>query len=251
MYYRDNNNGFLDDYAFLINGLIDYYEATMDKEALNLADNLQIKQNELFWDVRHGGYFYTPENSANLVVRIKEDHDGAEPCGNSLSSGNLFRLYEYLGRPIYKETLEKLYSYYNAELTGYALPVMLSNAISYGEGGFSVLVVGKLLFFGIYIITNILNLTHSFIGGHNEDSENLMNIIRSFHIPGLLLYQIDPNSDNNLSKGSMDITKFTMIKDKPTVYICQKNACQLPINDPDVIKKNLEEIYRNNFEAQN
>ena len=64
--------GFLDDYSFLIKGLIDFYVATLDVDALKWAKDLQDTQDRLFWDNERGGYFYSQANSANLVVRLKE-----------------------------------------------------------------------------------------------------------------------------------------------------------------------------------
>lgn len=64
--------GFLDDYAFLIRGLLDYYVASLDVNVLHFATELQDRQNELFWDGTNGGYFYTEANAPNVIVRLKE-----------------------------------------------------------------------------------------------------------------------------------------------------------------------------------
>lgn len=66
----------MDDYAFLIKGLLDFYLATLDMDALKWAKELQDTQDRLFWDNNNGGYFYSQENSANVILRLKEDHDG-------------------------------------------------------------------------------------------------------------------------------------------------------------------------------
>lgn len=72
-FYREQPiEGFLDDYSFLIKGLIDFYVATLDIDALKWARDLQNTQDRLFWDNERGGYFYSQANSANLVVRLKE-----------------------------------------------------------------------------------------------------------------------------------------------------------------------------------
>lgn len=65
-------DGFLDDYAFLIRGLLDYYKASLDLNALHWAKELQDIQDSLFWDTQHGAYFYSKENSPNVIVRLKE-----------------------------------------------------------------------------------------------------------------------------------------------------------------------------------
>lgn len=72
MYREQPIEGFLDDYSFLIKGLIDFYMATLDLDALKWAKDLQDTQDRLFWDNERGGYFYSQANSANVVVRLKE-----------------------------------------------------------------------------------------------------------------------------------------------------------------------------------
>lgn len=72
-FYREQPiEGFLDDYSFLIKGLIDFYLATMDVGALKWAKELQDTQDRLFLDSENGGYFYSQANSANVIVRLKE-----------------------------------------------------------------------------------------------------------------------------------------------------------------------------------
>ncbi|KAK3109535.1 hypothetical protein LTR53_017124, partial [Teratosphaeriaceae sp. CCFEE 6253] len=85
--------GFADDYAFLIAGLLDLYEATFDDAYLSWADDLQQTQIRLFWDEKGAGAFYsTPEGQADVLVRSKDGMDNAEPSTNGVSAQNLFRL---------------------------------------------------------------------------------------------------------------------------------------------------------------
>lgn len=121
-------DGFLDDYAFLIKGLIDFYIATLDSNALRWAKELQDKQNELFWDNNNGGYFYSMENASNVIVRLKDDHDGAEPCGNSVSVRNLILISAYFGDKWYKnERAYKVFDYFSSvNPFSYVLPEMFS-----------------------------------------------------------------------------------------------------------------------------
>lgn len=64
--------GFLDDYAFLIKGLIYFYVATLDLSYLHWAKELQELQDKYFWDHENGGYFYSEESQSDVVVRMKE-----------------------------------------------------------------------------------------------------------------------------------------------------------------------------------
>jgi len=84
--------GFAEDYAFLIQGLLDLYEADFDLRRLKWAVGLQDGQDELFWDEKGGSYFSSAGDDPLVRVRMKEDYDGAEPSANSISARNLLRL---------------------------------------------------------------------------------------------------------------------------------------------------------------
>jgi uncharacterized protein YyaL (SSP411 family) len=84
--------GFADDYAFVIQGLLDLYEASFDVHLLEWAERLQKRQDSLFWDPSGNGYFETTGMDPNVLVRAKPFFDGAEPSANSVSALNLFRL---------------------------------------------------------------------------------------------------------------------------------------------------------------
>ncbi len=93
--YRDNDAailGTVEDYAFFIRGLIDVYEATFNGDYLKRAGELQKEMLRLFWDEKHGGLFFTAEDSEELLFRQKEIYDGAVPSGNSVAALDLIRL---------------------------------------------------------------------------------------------------------------------------------------------------------------
>jgi uncharacterized protein YyaL (SSP411 family) len=96
-------NAYLTDYACLVDGLLALHRATSDKKWLDLADRFQQKQDELFWDEKHGGYFYTSRDHEVLLVRSKRAVDNVIPAGNSVAAGNLLYLSEYLDKPKYRE----------------------------------------------------------------------------------------------------------------------------------------------------
>ncbi len=84
--------GFATDYAFLIQGLLDLYETSFDVSRLEWALQLQARQDELFRDAKAGGYFTTSGADANVLLRMKEADDMAEPSANSVSALNLLRV---------------------------------------------------------------------------------------------------------------------------------------------------------------
>ena len=84
--------GFAEDYACVIQGAIDLYETGFDHRWLEWAGRLQGKMDELFWDEADGGYFNSAAGAADVLVRLKEDYDGAEPAPSSVAAMNLLRL---------------------------------------------------------------------------------------------------------------------------------------------------------------
>ena len=102
---RSDIPGFAEDYAYLIQGLLDLYEAGFELRWLQWAVKLQARMDALFWDEepvrqaqdRRGGYFNSRADDPLVIVRLKEDYDGAEPAPNSVAAMNLIRLDWMLG----------------------------------------------------------------------------------------------------------------------------------------------------------
>lgn len=92
-------DGFLDDYAAFGLAQVDLYAATLDAAHLELAGRLAEAMLERFEDKRNGGFYASAPGAADLLLRLKEDYDGAEPSGNSLAAEFLLRLGAYLSDP--------------------------------------------------------------------------------------------------------------------------------------------------------
>ncbi|MEI6862096.1 MAG: thioredoxin domain-containing protein, partial [Verrucomicrobiota bacterium] len=84
--------GFAEDYALLAAGLLDLYELTFDAHWLRWAARVQAKMDALFWDEVEGGWFNSVAGATDVVLRLKEDSDGAEPSPSSIAAANLLRL---------------------------------------------------------------------------------------------------------------------------------------------------------------
>ena len=94
---------FLDDYAFFATALVDLYETTFDARYLETARDLADRLVALFADAGQGGFFSSAAGDASLVLRMKDEYDGAEPAGNSAAALLLFRLYAMTGEEHYRE----------------------------------------------------------------------------------------------------------------------------------------------------
>jgi uncharacterized protein YyaL (SSP411 family) len=124
---RGATGGFAEDYAFLVQGLLDLYEASFDVRWLQWAETLQEKMDELFFDTARGGYFNSRADDANLVLRLREDYDGAEPAPSSVAALNLLRLAAMLQREDFRGRGLRTIEAFRAQWLGapYALPQML------------------------------------------------------------------------------------------------------------------------------
>ena len=82
-------DAYLDDYAFLVRGLLGLYQATGEEQWLDSARALTDKMIQLFWDDKNGGFYYTKADAKHLIVRTKKPYDSAIPSGNAVAVKNL------------------------------------------------------------------------------------------------------------------------------------------------------------------
>ncbi|XP_054282020.1 spermatogenesis-associated protein 20-like [Macrosteles quadrilineatus] len=202
--------GFLDDYAFLIQGLLDLYEASLESRWLEWAEQLQNKQDELFWDVATAGYFSTPHNS-DLILRLKEDQDGAEPSGNSVSCHNLLRLAALLDRPKYKNKAAKLLASFTSRLTSLplALPLLTSALMLYHDSPTQIIITGKM---------------------SDPNTASLVNVVRSRLVSGRVLILADGDTTSILYRNSESMRRLkTPSNNQQSAYVCRNHTCALPV----------------------
>src|SRR6478672_6437131 len=128
--YREGRSaieGFADDYAFLIQSLLDLYEASFDVGWLRWANELQETLNRLFFDKERGGYFSGAGNDPSILLRLKEDNDSAEPAASSIASLNLLRLAQIRNDAGFYDRAEKTVDVFAPQIGHFpsAMPQML------------------------------------------------------------------------------------------------------------------------------
>lgn len=216
--------GFLDDYAFLIKGLLDLYEASLDCRWLKWARDLQNKQNDLFWDSVNGGYYTCSADDASVVLRLKEDQDGAEPSGNSVSCHNLQRLAAYADKSAAPEGGErerdmamKLLKTFSKRLNDSptSLPEMMSALMFFNDSPTQVLIAG---------------------GCSDPRTLELVRVVRSRLLPGRVLAVADPAAESPAV-----LSRIRSVGDVPTAYVCRRYACSLPVTDVKQLENLLDE----------
>jgi uncharacterized protein len=214
-------DGYVDDYAFLIQGLIDLYEASFDIDQLNWAIDLQARQDALFGDAEHGGYFSTTGSDPSVLLRMKEDYDGAEPSPNSVAALNLVRLAQMTDRAEYRERAVKAFSAFSNRLENApsAMPQMLVALGFHLSKPRQIVIAGQPAEPGTLALLRVVH--HPFI-------------------PNKILLLADGGPGQASLGRSLDFIKTVRpLEGKPTAYICENYVCQLPTSDPEQVAKLL------------
>jgi uncharacterized protein YyaL (SSP411 family) len=114
-------NGYLEDYSYLIDGLVSLYEATFESRWLTEAAKLADVLVEQFWDAKDGGFFYTGKDHESLIARTKDPHDNATPSGNAMAVTGLLRLARLTGRTDLQEKAEKTLDLFRGVMSDHPL----------------------------------------------------------------------------------------------------------------------------------
>jgi uncharacterized protein YyaL (SSP411 family) len=223
--YRKNDAaipGFLDDYAMFTQGLLDLYEAQFDPQILELAVRLTEKQRELFEDVEEGAFFSSAAGDASLVMRMKEDYDGAEPSGNSAALFNLLRLSQMTNRGDFREAAEKTLAAFEPRLSAapVALPQMLAACEFQTSGPRQIVLVGSR-------------------GG--ADTKALLRTLQSRFVPDKIVLLVDsPEVRQKLAAGIPSIASMGEIEGRAAAYVCRDYTCQLPVSEADKLAELIQ-----------
>lgn len=220
--YRDGEagiHGYLDDYAFLIWGLIELYEASFDVKYLEVALKLNSYLLKHFWDENNGAFYFTSDESETLIIRKKEIYDGAIPSGNSVAMLNLLRLSRITGDVDLENKASKIASLFSHQIK--ELPIghtMLLIAADYLLGpSYEMVLVGNI---------------------KDKETQLILSSLRSKFLPNKVILFRPVNSDtSSISKIATYTQNFQTIDNKTTIYVCQNNTCNQPTND---LKKVLE-----------
>ena len=223
--YRDGESAYpayLDDYAYLVWGLIELYQAAYKPLYLDYALRKSREMIDLFWDSDKHGFFLYGKDSEQLITRPKEVYDGAMPSGNSVAAMNLLRLARLTGdQDIENKAYEQLRAFagvvsgYPAAYTHFMMAAM----------------------FALYPVKEIV-----FSGRReNSDTKEMLKILNSTFMPQTvsLLYSRDEEGDR--LAGMVPYIKYlTPVDDRTTVYVCENFACKAPITDKQEFAKILE-----------
>lgn len=211
--FRDGevkNRGFIDDYAFLLWGYVELYESTLNLEYIKKAKKLTEEMIDLFWDDENGGFYFSGSDNENLLMRQKEDYDGAVPSGNSVAAMVMIRLSRLTGDYQLEEKVQKLF---------YASAVQLNR---YPQGHSFLLQT--------YLLTQMGLKEVVVLKGKDDDQMELLlrELQQEFHPSITYLVSDDLEGLKEIAPFTSD---YRQIAQKTTVYVCENYICNKPTDN--------------------
>jgi len=227
--YREGEAGIqatLDDYAFLIWGLLELYETTFEVRWLQNARDLMDACLDHFWDADGGGFYMTPDDGEGLIVRPKEATDGAMPSGNSVQLMNLLRLARFTGRTAFEERAA-------------ALSRWAGSSARSRPTGFTAFLSG--LHWALGTPREVV-----VAGEHDaEDTQALVDVLREVYTPTTVTLHRPPGDDPGITTLAPFTAAQTPLDGTAAAYVCQDFQCEAPTTDPEALRtKLLSEVGR-------
>jgi uncharacterized protein len=213
-------NAYLEDYAFLIDALVELYQADFEPRWLRAAVELAEVMVHQFWDAAGRGFFYTGTDHEQLITRSKDTHDGSTPSGNAMAATALLRLGQLTGR---KEFIEK-----GRQTLQVFHQTLADSPMSVGQ---------------------MLCALDSFLGPEREmvvigrrgdpETERVLNAIRGgFRANELAVF-------HDVSSGTAPVELLPMLEgramqgDRVTTYLCENQTCGLPLVGVEAVEREI------------
>jgi hypothetical protein len=213
----------LDDYAFLVWGLIELYETTFDVAYLEEALSLNETQIELFWDKENGSFYFTSEEGEKLLVRHRELYDGAVPSGNSVSALNNLRLARITGNSQLEEIATKIARAYSRDL-------------NQSPSAFTQMLVALDFAFGPSLEVVIAGDAGA------ADTQNMLKELRTAFVPNKVVV-LHPSGDGKAIEKLAPYSKEQLnIDGKAAAYVCRNHTCQAPVTSAEEMMSIVKDI---------
>ena len=221
---RSHIGAYLDDHAFMIQALVDLYEATFDVRWIREAEALAAAMIDGFWDEAGGGFYFTPTGQADIIVRTKSAYDGATPSGNSVAAHALLRLAVLTDNAEYRDKAEKTLLAFRGEVV--RMPsghVRLLAALDFHLGPVKEIVVCG--------------------PAAHADTQDLLQAVRRRYLPNRILASFDPR--NGSAAEAAQVVKLLeshrMGNAKPAAFVCERQTCSAPATTPEALDALLEQ----------
>jgi uncharacterized protein len=219
--YRDGHaeiDGYAEDYAYLIAGLLELFQADADPMWMEWAIALQHRQDELFWDDQAGGWFSTTGRDASVLVRMKEDYDGAEPTASSVSVLNLLVLSHLVHDPQWTDRIERTLRYFGARLEkiGRAVPMMAAALSSYTAG-----------------------LQQVVIAENDRGDHEIARALALQYRPFAITLRVSPERRRALAGSLPFVAAMGPVNGATAAYVCRNFTCRHPVTTVDALLQEL------------
>ncbi len=219
--YKDGEarlNGYLEDYAFLIDGLLALYETTFTPRWLEEARGLAQAMAGLFWDDDLGGFYDTGHDHEALIARPKSVFDNAIPAGNSVAVDVLQRLALLYDKPSWSDKATRVLRGMTEPMTRY--PTAFGRLLSALDLALArpqeIAVVGDVL-------------------GH--DTQALLGVIRARFRPTTVIALREPGARESAQPALL--RSRNLVEGRATAYVCEHYACQQPVTTPEALAAQL------------
>ena len=222
--FRDGEaaiNANLDDYSFFISGLLELYESSFNPKYLKLAVDLNNTLLDHFWDSNNGGFYFTPDDGEDILVRKKEIYDSAVPSGNSVQMLNMLKLSKITENEELKHKAIKIEKAFSQDVVrAPSAHTQLMIAVDFKLGpSYEIVIAGTL---------------------HNKDTDRMLNSIQSKYLPNKTITLRPPDDEASEIIALIDSLKFKKQENhKATAYICSENTCKSPTTDLNTVLKSL------------
>ncbi len=215
-------NGYVEDYAFYVNGLLDLFAADSREEYLSKSVKYTDFMLEHFWDEKEGNLFFTSDDHEQLISRTKNFYDLAIPSGNSMAASNLLRLYHYSQKNVYLDN---------------AVRIMKAGSRSAAENPFG---FGQMLNSIYLYVKRPVEVTVFFTGSSEGtiDNSSLAVWLNKQYLPDGILGTVDTSELQKLQN-------YPFFKGRQpqgareTAYVCKNFSCSLPIQDVEALEREL------------
>jgi uncharacterized protein YyaL (SSP411 family) len=208
--------GYAEDYAYLIFGLLELFQADGDPRWLEWALMLQRRQDELFADPIEGGWFSTTGRDESVLLRLKEDYDGAEPSATSVAVLNLLTLSHLTNDDGFEPSIARAFGMFASRIEQGArmVPMMMAALSAYHAGMSQIVVRG----------------------------DAMRDVIRRQYLPfaiTLPLGNVEDSSHSDLVRLLPWIEPMVARADDPIAFVCRNFVCEAPVTSPRELEAKL------------
>jgi uncharacterized protein len=220
--YRDGDaaiEAYAEDYACLIWGVLELFQADGDPAWLAWARELQARQDELFWDAAEGGWFSTTGRDPTVLLRLKEDYDGAEPSASSISVHNLLALAHLTGDDEARARVARTLGRYGGKAgrAARAIPMLLAGLSAWHADAAQIVIVGDA-----------------------EQRRPLESVVARRFLPFAIHVPVTPASQPALAAALPFVAAMTRLDGQATAYVCRDFTCRAPVTSAAALEAQLE-----------